>query len=114
MFTSQTESMVTSAYSAAKENYARLGVDTDAVMQRLASVAISMHCWQAVLQLLIISQKGLWFSWCSVRHHFSSIRMKRRGRPVARRKAFSSAVNSFDFFRRSKRLFQNLEVSLLP
>ena len=33
-------------YSAAKERYAAIGVDTEAAMTRLAGVPISMHCWQ--------------------------------------------------------------------
>lgn len=34
------------AYSLAKEQYAKIGVDTDAVLERLQNVVISMHCWQ--------------------------------------------------------------------
>ena len=34
------------AYGWAKERYASLGVQTDAAMERLESVAISLHCWQ--------------------------------------------------------------------
>lgn len=34
------------AYSAAREHYAALGVDTDAALARLAPVSISLHCWQ--------------------------------------------------------------------
>jgi len=34
------------AYEAAKERYAELGVDTDAVLERVADIAISLHCWQ--------------------------------------------------------------------
>ena len=37
---------IESAYQAAKERYAELGVDTDAAMARLARIAISLHCWQ--------------------------------------------------------------------
>ncbi|HEX40849.1 MAG TPA: L-rhamnose isomerase [Phycisphaerales bacterium] len=37
---------IESAYQAAKERYAELGVDTDAVVQRLGGIAISLHCWQ--------------------------------------------------------------------
>src|SRR5579863_10387209 len=36
----------TTAYSLAQENYAALGVDTEAALRRLASVPISLHCWQ--------------------------------------------------------------------
>src|SRR5688572_27188882 len=35
-----------SQYPAALERYAELGVDTEAALSRLASVSISLHCWQ--------------------------------------------------------------------
>ena len=35
-----------SAYALAKQQYADLGVDTDAALRRLATVSISLHCWQ--------------------------------------------------------------------
>ena len=34
------------AYTLAKERYAALGVDTDAVLKKLATISISLHCWQ--------------------------------------------------------------------
>jgi L-rhamnose isomerase len=34
------------AYEFARERYERLGVDTDAALERLQSVPISLHCWQ--------------------------------------------------------------------
>ena len=34
------------AYELAKEQYAQLGVDTDAALKRLEHIAVSMHCWQ--------------------------------------------------------------------
>jgi L-rhamnose isomerase len=34
------------AYSLARARYAESGVDTDALLPRLAAVAVSMHCWQ--------------------------------------------------------------------
>ncbi len=34
------------AYRLAKERYAALGVDVDAALENLKSVAISLHCWQ--------------------------------------------------------------------
>jgi L-rhamnose isomerase len=37
---------MTTAYSLAQEQYAALGVDTEAALQTLASVPISLHCWQ--------------------------------------------------------------------
>jgi L-rhamnose isomerase len=33
-------------YTTAKQRYADMGVDTDAVMKKLASIPISLHCWQ--------------------------------------------------------------------
>lgn len=33
-------------YQLAKEKYAALGIDTEAVLKELANVPISMHCWQ--------------------------------------------------------------------
>ena len=35
------------AYELAKEQYATLGVDTDAAIERMKEVKISLHCWQA-------------------------------------------------------------------
>ena len=40
------ESQIQSTYSLAKERYVALGVDTEAAMQQLEKVAISLHCWQ--------------------------------------------------------------------
>src|SRR5262245_60487888 len=37
---------IETAYQAARNRYAEAGVDTDAAMKRLASVPISLHCWQ--------------------------------------------------------------------
>ena len=34
------------AYDLAKDRYAELGVDTEAAMERLGGIAISLHCWQ--------------------------------------------------------------------
>ena len=34
------------AYKLAKEQYAELGVNTDAVLERMKEVVISLHCWQ--------------------------------------------------------------------
>lgn len=34
------------AYELAKEQYAELGVDTDAVLEKMKEVIISLHCWQ--------------------------------------------------------------------
>jgi L-rhamnose isomerase len=40
------ERQIESAYGLARERYALLGVDTDQALQRLAGIAISLHCWQ--------------------------------------------------------------------
>ncbi|HEY1108387.1 MAG TPA: L-rhamnose isomerase [Opitutaceae bacterium] len=38
--------MPSTPYSFAQETYATLGVDTEAALRRLATVPISLHCWQ--------------------------------------------------------------------
>ena len=38
--------MNTPAYSLAQETYAALGVDTEAALQKLQAIPISLHCWQ--------------------------------------------------------------------
>lgn len=38
---------IESAYEAAKEQYARIGVNTDNALERLDKASISLHCWQA-------------------------------------------------------------------
>ena len=42
-----THDSLKSAYDAAKEHYATLGVDTDFALQKLEKVPISLHCWQS-------------------------------------------------------------------
>lgn len=42
---SKTE-LVKKAYELAKEQYAALGVDTDAALKKMGDLAISLHCWQ--------------------------------------------------------------------
>lgn len=37
---------VEAAYALAKDRYAQLGVDTDQALETLASIALSLHCWQ--------------------------------------------------------------------
>lgn len=37
---------ILSQYEAAKERFAELGVDTDAVLDKLDGIEISLHCWQ--------------------------------------------------------------------
>src|SRR5256885_9434950 len=39
-------STVSSAYHAARERYAALGVDADAAIRTLATIPVSLHCWQ--------------------------------------------------------------------
>ena len=34
------------AFASAKEQYAEWGVDVDAALTRLSTIAISLHCWQ--------------------------------------------------------------------
>lgn len=41
-----TKETITKAYEAAKARYAAVGVDTDAVLEKLQNIKISMHCWQ--------------------------------------------------------------------
>jgi L-rhamnose isomerase len=41
-----TENQIEQAYQIAKERFAAFGVDTEAAMARLDTVAISLHCWQ--------------------------------------------------------------------
>ena len=42
----QRNNQIETAYRIAKERYASLGVDTDAALERLKRVQISVHCWQ--------------------------------------------------------------------
>lgn len=37
---------ITQRYEEAKKHYAEIGVDTDAVLEKLQDIKISMHCWQ--------------------------------------------------------------------
>ena len=39
--------LIEKAYAIAKERYAAIGVDTDAAMEKLQKVQLSLHCWQA-------------------------------------------------------------------
>ncbi|MEJ2150736.1 MAG: L-rhamnose isomerase [Chloroflexota bacterium] len=39
-------STVEQAYELARESYAALGTDTEAALERLSRIAISLHCWQ--------------------------------------------------------------------
>ena len=41
-----TDKQIQAAYELARERYAMLGVDVDKALQRLANIAISLHCWQ--------------------------------------------------------------------
>lgn len=40
------DAMIQPAYALAKERYAALGVDTEAALNRLEHISISLHCWQ--------------------------------------------------------------------
>ena len=40
------EQQIVKSYELAREQYAGLGVDTDAALQKLATFPVSMHCWQ--------------------------------------------------------------------
>ncbi len=40
------EPRIEQAFALAKDAYAQLGVDVDGALARLASVPISLHCWQ--------------------------------------------------------------------
>lgn len=40
------DTQIQQAYELAKERYAAANVNTDAVLQQLATIAISLHCWQ--------------------------------------------------------------------
>jgi L-rhamnose isomerase len=40
------EKRIETAYAAARERYAELGVDTEAALARLREVPVSLHCWQ--------------------------------------------------------------------
>lgn len=42
----RTQKQIEKSYKVAKELYAGLGVDTDAVVRKLGAIPISMHCWQ--------------------------------------------------------------------
>ena len=39
--------LIQKAYEVAKERYAAIGIDTDAVMEQLQKISLSLHCWQA-------------------------------------------------------------------
>lgn len=43
---SNSSTKIEQAYALAKERYASLGIDTDAAMEVLKTVPISLHCWQ--------------------------------------------------------------------
>ena len=44
-------------YEAAKERYAKLGVDTDKAIEELSKISLSMHCWQGD-DVMGFDQKG--------------------------------------------------------
>ncbi len=40
------DKQIAAAYDLAKARYAAMGVDTDAALDKLAAVPLSLHCWQ--------------------------------------------------------------------
>jgi L-rhamnose isomerase len=46
MSNSPSEGQINAAYQLAQERYAALGVDTEAALKTLKTIAISLHCWQ--------------------------------------------------------------------
>jgi L-rhamnose isomerase len=46
MYNQPTETQILQAYDLAKERYAAFGVDTDLALAKLATIPISLHCWQ--------------------------------------------------------------------
>jgi len=46
MFTPLTDKQIEQRYELARESYAALGTDTEAQLQRLERIAVSLHCWQ--------------------------------------------------------------------
>ena len=42
----QPSKSIAQSYTLAKDRYSALGVDTDAAMAKLATIPISLHCWQ--------------------------------------------------------------------
>lgn len=47
MFSQRSDEAVETNYQEARERYGELGVDTDAVLEQLSKVPISINCWQA-------------------------------------------------------------------
>lgn len=43
---SHEDKVIEQAYALARERYAAIGVDVDRALERLATIAISLHCWQ--------------------------------------------------------------------
>ena len=41
------ENLIEQAYKLAKERYAEIGIDTDAALEKLQNIPLSLHCWQA-------------------------------------------------------------------
>ncbi len=42
----KSKELIEKAYAIAKEDYAAIGVDTDAVLEKIKGLNISLHCWQ--------------------------------------------------------------------
>ncbi|PMP87525.1 MAG: L-rhamnose isomerase, partial [Chloroflexus aggregans] len=45
-FPAPTSAQIEAAYAVARDRYAALGVDTEAALATLATVSLSLHCWQ--------------------------------------------------------------------
>ncbi|MBP3775039.1 MAG: L-rhamnose isomerase [Bacteroidaceae bacterium] len=41
------DTLVNEAYKVAKERYAQIGIDTEAAIEKLQQIHLSLHCWQA-------------------------------------------------------------------
>ena len=42
------QDLIVKAYEIAKERYAAIGVDTDAALEKLQNVQLSLHCWHTI------------------------------------------------------------------
>ena len=51
--------MTKDRYESAKEMYAKIGIDTDEALRKLAAVKISIHCWQGDDLVGFENQEGM-------------------------------------------------------
>ena len=42
------------SYTEAKAKYAALGIDTDAAIEKMKTVPVALHCWQATMSVALI------------------------------------------------------------